>query len=402
MAKVRSSNPLVGVLIAEEATWGTPPGTWTLGSNCYQVPIIGCDIKATDEILPDSGEFTPLGAAQKAVRGRRTAQGSITFEPTYSDYWMWILFGQGFGSEDYIADYTHEDVSKTDVSAHVFTIAGVTPKGLSMLIYKGGDTASTSYAEEYNGLVCTSWTWTHPVNSRPTVTMNFVGLAGADPSDTVDNLDIQTLAGATSTYRVLAGDLDVSRANSSIFFGASTMANLNITSFTINGDRSVGASENEFLQNILTVSKPGQNANRNISIDIEGVLEIDYAATDKPWKEFNDDTLGRAVIDYCSSQTIITSPENNYYQIAFDFPSINWTEVIADLSQTGEIPFRASGRALSGAQSGLDGPFDAFDGGGGSTETYPASGACDLRVRMQCKGLDDDGDAAWTLLGVST
>ncbi len=379
MVKIRSSSPNVGVMIKENVGgYGADPGTW--GSGSYRVPFISCTIKAEDEILPDSGEFTTLGAAQRPVRGRRLARGQIKVEPVYAGLWFWNLFGHGFGSEDIALDEDIEEVPETGLNTHGFDVQVIGASDLAMRIYKN------AAFETYTGLVAQRWVWEHAVGAIPTVTMDMVGVAAINP---ITSSVADFIATLPTDDRVKLTDLG--RSASNIFFGA-TQAGLNINAFRLIGERSIDADDPEFLQNLLTTSKPGQQDNRDVTIELEGTLEADYFAAGKPMTEYLADTLSKGSISYASAVVPVTSAP---HQIRFDMPSISWTASVGDLDTLGQIPFSATGRCLSGALSGLL-TAENFD----SHLVMPLSGTTDLRCLMHIDGTID-GDAAITGLGVS-
>ena len=388
MAKIRSSSTNMGVMIKENAsTYGTDPGTWTSGA--YRVPFTSCDIKPDDEILPESGEYTALGAASIPTRGRRLARGSITVEPVYDGFWFWLLFGHGFGSEDVEVDTSIEEVADTTtagLNTHGFDVGRVGDSDLAMRIYKN------AWYETYTGLVCSRWVWEHTSGAIPTVTMDMVGVAAANPITADPGTDFST-ATVPSDNRVKLTDLG--RTDSDVAFGA-TQAALNITTVRIIGDRSIDGDDPEFLQNLITASKPGQQSNRAITIELEGTLEDTFDAAGSPLVEYLADTLSAGSIGYASSVDAVSGFP---YQIRFDAPAISWTAFAGDMTSTGLIPWSATGLCTSGLVSGLTTPFESFKAAT-PAQAIPASLSTDLRCLMHVPTAVD-ADVAITGLGVS-
>lgn len=381
MAKIRSSSANVGVTINENgtATYGADPGAW---ASALRVPFTSCDIKAQDEILPESGEFTSLGGAQQPIRGRRFARGSITVEPVYDGAWFWLLFGHGFGTEDLATGTDIEEGVETGMNTHVFDIsAGVTQTcDLALRVYKN------SWMETYKGLTCTRWVWEHTSGQIPTLTMDWAGIADADPTATVADF----VATLPTDNRVKLTDLG--RTDSDVKIG-NTQAEHNVTTIRIIGERSVDLDDPEFLQSLLVTSRPGQQENRAISIELEGTLETTTDTPDKIMTEYFADTLSKASIGYASS---VTATGIKPYRFRFDFPKVSWTAFAGDLNQLGLIPWTATGLCQVGATTGLTPPFDSYDG----TPAYPSGAQTDCRLLVQVDD-GDDVDAKYTTLANS-
>jgi len=371
MVRVRSFDAKVGVQIKFEATWGVDPGTW--GTNAFRVAFNAEDFHWEDDVLPDSAEFTPLGALLDIDKQRRIVRGSLTCEPQYNNIYFWMLFSQVWGTENVVQDRSILDDAAlaTGLNTHIWTPGTATPLGLSMQVFMSGPDTSGS-ALQINGLLITRMVWDHPTGDRPTVTFEWIGK------------QITTIA-ATGAFATLESPnikfkaKDLERTNSYLHFGA-TQTELNVLGFTLTVDRKVDVSD-AFLNSLSTIDKPGILDTREVTIEIDSVLEQDFAAAQKPWNEFsaNPEIASKASIGY-EADTVAAASTN--YMLKFDMPRLRWTDVRPTLTQKGDQPFTATGRATLGNLTLMTAPHNEH-------ATVPTDGMVDIRAMCHVSTADE-------------
>jgi len=378
MVKVRTSDKFFGMEIKEEATYGTDPA-WPGAS----IPFIEDTLTFEDAEFAESAEFGAFGAWTGAEKGVRIVKGTIKINPRYNESWFWLLFGQGFGSEDLVVDREIEDdvTVATGLNTHIFSNLGVvTPKGLSARTFLQGPTnGAGTFIKRINGLICNKWTWEQPAGAeQPTLEMEFLGSLIAMDSGSGVTPALLT----TTDVKVKGFDMDATRTKSHLKLGAVTMADFNVSAFTIVSDRGIETPE-EYLNNALSLSKPGQEVTREITVDIEGFIEQDFHAVDKPSLEHFNDTATKLAFAYESATDAIAGKP---YTVRFDMPNMHWTKFEAPITGPGQIPLTASGRAALGDVDNFDAPFNEHN-------TVPPAGSTDFRVLVHVDGATDEPSA---------
>lgn len=375
MVKVRSSETdFVGIEIQEELTWNTEPADWISG-NEFRAPFVSEDIHFEDDVFPDSNEFAALGALIGIDKGRRIVRGSLVCEPQYNNIYFWKLFAQAWGAEDTKADESIYEAAVTGLNTHGFTPGSGIPVGMSMRVWKSGPNDAGS-RDLVTGLIVTRMVWDQPEGDRCTVTFDFIG--GDITTEAV--VGETMLAFESPIVKFKATDFE--RAGSKLLFGATTQTALNITGFTLTIDRNIDAGS-AFLNNLTTLEKPGIIGNRSVELVINSVLEQNYNAANKPWSEFaaSPQLDSKVTIGYeADTIAVATTP----YALRFDMPKLIWTDVRPNLTQAGEQPFTATGRAALGAISALTAGMDDH-------QDIPSGGSVD--VRALCHVADGDEPA---------
>ena len=118
-----------------------------------------------------------------------------------------------------------------------------------------------------------------------------------------------------------------------------------------------------------------------MTCDISSILEQDYAAADKPYREFVDKTTGVVRIKLRDTTATLDA---GVYSIDFDFPSIVWRD--------GDTALKEPGSVSTGFQ------FQAKAG----TPADPAAGAGDMDYRIGVEVLDADSGADHFTLDAGT
>lgn len=363
MVKIRSSETnFVGIEIKEEATWNVDPGTW--GTAAFRVPFVAEDVHFEDDVFPDSNEFAALGALTGIDKGRRIVRGSITCEPQYNNIYFWKLFAQAWGAEDVRTSESIYEAAEIGLNTHGFTPGTGIPIGLTARVWKSGPNDS-GYMDVVTGIIVTRMVWDQPEGDRCTVTFDLI--AGKITTTAVSSLTM--LAFESPIVKFKATDFE--RAGSKVLFGGTTQTALNITGFTLTIDRNIDAGS-AFLNSLTTLDKPGIIGNRSVELTINSILEQSYNAANKPWKEFSSSPQvdSKVTLGYEADTIAVGSIP---YALRFDMPKLIWTDVRPNLSQAGEQPFTATGRAAIGAISSLTAGMDDHT-------DIPSGGSVDVRA----------------------
>jgi len=120
-----------------------------------------------------------------------------------------------------------------------------------------------------------------------------------------------------------------------------------------------------------TVSKPGPQEQREVTVSVEGKYSEGSPDVDHPYHDYmNDNITGLAVL--YSSATKITGATNDSYAWLMVVPRIVWTAGTANIDTGGTITYSAEGTAI--AATDVNANTLAPDGQSGSTFfTSPAN-----------------------------
>lgn len=393
MALVRSHDLYTGVEIKREAAWGTDPGTW--GTASYRVPFTGEDLHYERTELPISEEFTSLGGVTGVDFGLSVVRGAINLEPSYNGRFFWELFGSCFGSENLILDRACWDdtTAATNLNTHIFSY-GTGYTSYAARIFKSGPSKSAStWLDTVLGLKAASWTWDHPEGNRPKVTINYLGKSIVTTTSSAESLPASPTHVKVKATDLIKTSEPSGHPDAYILTGATPTA-LNLTSFNVTVDRKLEAQA-AFLPSLLTQSEPGIEGTREVTLTLTSLLEQDYNADFRPWKEFLATTLSSVVIQYQSS-TDTGVGTGNYYTIRFEFPNVYWTDVRQSISRSGSQQMTMTAKAIVGPLATLG----TWDPGHTNEDFDTVAATSDMRVLMHCTGsAGDDVDTKWTALG---
>lgn len=380
MVLVRSTDSYVFGEWKVESTYGTDPD---FDAGADRMPFKAEDVHFEDEILSETGEFIGSGGLDRIDRGRRIVRGTIQVVPYYNQTWFLYMLGAMFGSENLVGDKTIFDIANLGVNSHWFTQQNKQAQGFSLRFWKSGEDKS-GYATRVHGLVPTRMVWTQPENDRCVVTFDVIG------SSYVVEAATGLTENAPATDEIPFKYQDLEQAASLLHFGdgVGALAELNLNGFTLTVDRKIDVIT-AFLNNVSNLDKPSFTTRREITLDVSGYMEQNYAASGKPFERAYSKNTGSAVICYQSTTEIAGAASTANYACRFDFPTLDWTTVRDSLNRDGILQVTGSARALLGLSTRLASLDDA--------PNIPTAGTkIDLRCAFQVAGPGDDGDAKYT------
>jgi hypothetical protein len=359
MPTVSGFGAFTGFQIAEESAWGTPIATW------LDMPIIRETLKTTHTFAPPSPEFNDTGAETNVEHVTTAVAGEIQFNARLDAKWFHWILGHILGTEDLYVDFHINGVAGTGANSHWY-LPSNQGRSLAFRSWKSGPDNSGDWSEFRGCIVSTArieWvadgllTWTVAVQGKEEVTAAVSGSLGVP-------------AGAITTSPRWASAAGGDSGNAAFSSGA-TPGDLNFRAFTININRNV-TQVPSFANDIDTANQPAPTAKRAVTVDIASLLEQDFAAANKPYKEYLDRVTNSAV--RIKLRDAAVSAHSGRYSIDFDFPSVIWTDADTSLKEAGTVPTSFQ--------------FTAKEG----TPAAPATGAADYRIGVEVDDADDVDD----------
>jgi len=377
MALVRGRETFTAVEIAKEgATWGAGPVEY------FGVPLISEDLNIERDPLPDTEEISSLGAREALESGRLIVVGSVTVRPRWDAKWFNMLMSS-LGTENvFSAKWLDGQTGTAATTAHVYAMSQTIPNAFHILVTKAGPASgadSTSFL--FRGCIVSEMNWEQPNDNHPQVTFTFVG----KDLVTATSLSTSPIVAVQGTVISKLRDLDQYKSSagspgnfqSRLLYRPSDATTLyndlaNVNTFTVNVNRGIDFDDPD-VDTPDTVSKPGPQNQREVTLEIEGKYEQLSPAASHPYHDYaNDNITGFAA--YYSSSTELSSPVP--YGGGIVIPRIVWTAGAANIDTGGTITYTASGTAIAATDvdSYTLAPSPSnVSGGGGAFHTTPAN-----------------------------
>lgn len=379
MALVRGHDAWTRFEFAENstsATWGdTPSGTSP--QEWKAVPILSESLTLDRDLFPTSREFGTTGGVEFVEYGRGLVRGSVTFHPRYNQEWMWGFFAQFFGDEVVNVDQDLIGGTLATSNRHSFVFTDALTRGFACRVWKGGAAASQGYIETFLGCMISRLVWEQPAGDIARVTLDIVGKSVSIASASGNPSSVGALNGGSVVSPQFVKIRDLSSSPAGVFVSTG-LTEFNHLSFTLTADRKL-TPEPAFANSPDSIEQPGVVETREVTLELQSVLETDYNASNKPYREYIDKTESRARIIYESTAVVAGAQE---YSIMLDLPKLIWTDAQASVSEPGAPPTRFTGRAILGTPA---------------SPATPPSTQTDFRMICVVKPADDSS-AAWSVL----
>jgi hypothetical protein len=371
---VRGTDPYVGCVIGEQAAWDTAVST------TVTVPLTmpGETFALQTEVLENTKEFTNTSGGREVVElGRQWIKGTITCTPRYNAPWFWKLVAHAMCHESLIVDFDHIGGAIAPANTgntHSFQAGSVVGNGLTIRMWRAGPVVTTGYWATYVGCMISSMTWNQgPDQAIPEVTFEFIGktLTTGTASST-----IPTVGGS-----VLMGARDLMNTGASVKAGKVSNKTLNHRGFVLKVEKKL-EMDPSFLNALATVSQPGFSDIRDVTVEINSLLEQDWAATNYPFDDYLNKRESKLDIIYTSGTMVVgTQP----YAIRLELPSIYWETEDHGIKEMSSNPTKVTARAK----------VATLDATGGLT----GRGSSDVAVLCTVK-VADDGDADYNTVSL--
>lgn len=358
MATVQGFGAFTGFQIAEESAWGTPIATW------LDMPIIRETLKTTHTFAPASPEFGDTGAETVVEHVTTGVAGEIVFNARLDARWFHWILAHIAGTEDlYVDQHVNGAAAATSTANTHWYLPSNQGRSLAFRAWKSGHDNSGRWSEFRGCIVNTArieWVadgllqWTIAVVGKSETLTDVSGTLGL-PS------------GVITTSPRWASNTGGDSGNAQFESGA-TPGPINFRGFVVNINRNVTQTPS-FANNINTANQPGPTSKRVVTCDITSILEQDFSATDKPYKEYIDRVLTSGV--RIQLRDTAATAHSGQYSIDFDFPSIIWTDGDTSLKEAGSVPTSMQFQAKQGTPAG------------------PATGDTDYRIGVEVDNTDE-------------
>jgi hypothetical protein len=355
MPTVQGFGAFTGFQMREESAWGTGTGTW------QDVPIIRETHKTAHDFAPPSPEFGDTGAETIVTHVSTSVVGEVVFNARLDATWFNTFVAHILGTED-LRNEEHVDGTAAspadDISTHWYTPSNQ-GRSLEFRVWKSGVDGTGSWSI-FSGCIVNTARIEWVADGLLTWTINYVG-------------KVETLATTSGSLGAPAGTITTdprwASNTGAAFRSGVTPGDLNFRGFVININRAV-TTVPSFANDIDTANQPGPTSKRTVTCNISSLLEQDFGAADKPYKEFVDKTTSAVRIKL--RDTTVTA-DGGVYAIDLDFPSIVWTD--------GDTALKEPGTVSTGFQ------FQAKKG----TPAAPTStgGDTDWRIGVEVKESDE-------------
>lgn len=339
-----------GFQLSEESAWGTPIGTW------IEAPIIAETHRTERQFAPPSPEFGDTGAQTVVAAVSSNVVGELRFNARLDARWFHIILAHVLGTEDLYADEHVDGSAGVGANTHWY-IPSNQGRSLAFRVWKSGPNNSGSWSQ-FVGCIVQSARIEWVADGLLVWAVQFLGKE-------------ESLANVSGTLTPPTGSIVTdprwaSNTGAELETGASP-APINFRGFVINVNRQLTTTPS-FANNILGANQPGPTAKRDVTIDITSILEQDYAASGKPYREFRDLTDSTARVKL---RDTVATAAGGVYSLDFDFPSITWRAGSASLSEGGDNPTSITGQAKKG------------------TSASPGTGDVDWRVGVEVLPADE-------------
>jgi hypothetical protein len=276
MVLVRGNDPFTGVEFAEQTVdWKT-----AATSGFISAPLMTEGMTLERDQLPVPKELGGTGYREFFEYGRKFVRGTMTVLPRYDSKFMHKFLAHAFYSETLATDSWVDGTTLAGSGAnppgnsHIYQFSPTLPKGLTIRVHKGGQ--SLGKYDEFIGCMVNQFTIEQPENDVMRLTFTFLGY------------DITT-ASQSGAPAAISGVVPVRIRDYGNTYGyvksGATATALNVKGFRINVDRKL-EMDSAFLNNLDDINQPGITDVREVNVELQGSLEQDYGAANKPHTEF--------------------------------------------------------------------------------------------------------------------
>lgn len=333
---VHSNEPWSALAIGQETAWGTESG-----GPYYTVPLVVPGetlVLRRDQIAPPR-VFGGTGAREAIEYGRKFAQGSFTVQGRYDAKWFNVLMAHAMFGEIVAqnTDVLGATITGETGNTHLYRPGATSiPFGLTIRVFKGGSTNSGTYMDVFTGCMITSFTVEQTGDQPPLWTFTFLG-----KTVTAGPIGASTIGLVGGAVPQKFRDLSTGAA----FFktGAGTPTALNISGYRLVYDRRLEVDA-AFANAPDATTQPGATDLRQVTMEINSLLEQDYYNAGKPYNEFLAGTISKIDVYYES----LIAVGNKKYGLRIELPAVGWDVGQASLSDPANPPTRFNATAIVG------------------------------------------------------